>query len=158
MASFFLKNRVGNHLEKSGFILALVFVFAFFSCGKKTENADEQEPTETEKVAALRKEVIAVHDEVMPLMTDIYQLKTMLKQKVADANITSEARRRADSIFVQLDSADRGMREWMRAFSRVNTAGIPETEALNTLNAELEKIKKVKNDMIRSVEAAKSVE
>ena len=153
-----LRNHVRLSTTFRGAAVLIACLAGLLSCEKKTAADDSTGPVESEKVQALRKEVIAVHDEVMPLMTDIYQLKTKLKEKASGGNLDREARSQVDSLLVQLDSADRGMREWMRAFSKINTAGVPETDALNTLNAELQKIKKVKEDMIRSVEAAKAAQ
>lgn len=158
MRLLMLKNNVRHCLERWPSVLLLIMIFTLTACSKKPPADEEIAPEETEKVSQLRQEVIAVHDEVMPLMTDIYQLKTKLKDKVAAGDIPAGDRPRVDAILLELDSADRGMRDWMRSFSKVTTAGVPETEALSTLNGELEKIKKVKDDMIESVTAAKAFE
>jgi hypothetical protein len=123
-------------------------------CDRKQTN----EPQETKKVRALRKEVVKVHDEVMPLLTDIYQLKINLREKLSSEKPDAAKRRTVEEILIKLDSADRGMRVWMREFSKVKTEGIPEDEALEKLRDEMKKITKVKNDMIESVQAAKAVD
>ena len=152
------KSNVGHRVQHWSLVLLLVSAFALGACSKRPSADEEVAPEETEKVANLRKEVIVVHDEVMPLMTDIYQLKTKLKEKLAGGNISVEDKPRIDAILLELDSADRGMRDWMRSFSKVTTVGVPESDALHTLNEELTKIKKVKQDMIESVNAAKAFE
>jgi hypothetical protein len=140
------------------FVLLMTLVFP--GC-KPNDSADESagEPEETEKVAALRKEVLTIHDEVMPLMTDIYQLKNKLREKIKSGTaLSGEEKKRFESAILDLDSADRGMRIWMREFSEVQTTGIPEADAISNLNLELKKITKVKEDMVTSVEAAKALE
>jgi hypothetical protein len=148
--------RLGFH----AILVVLVTAFLFSGCKQKESVDDEAgEPEETEKVAALRKKVLAIHDEVMPLMTDIYQHKNKMKERLqSESTLTSEEKKRFETVLIELDSADRGMRVWMRQFSDVTTTGIPEEEAISKLNLELTKITKVKEDMVASVEAAKALD
>jgi hypothetical protein len=140
---------------RSTVILFLLFFAG--SCQKKEAN-EREAPAETEKVASLRKQVMTVHDEAMPLMTDIYQLKNKLKERLQDHSLSTERRKEFDQIIAVLDSADQGMRVWMREFSDVKTTDVPEEEAMSSLRKELEKITAVKKMMVESVAAARSAE
>jgi hypothetical protein len=147
-----------NKMVRVCWLLIFVGLATQTGCDRKQPLEEGNEPQETKKVRALRKEVVKVHDEVMPLLTDIYQLKINLREKLSSEKPDAAKRRTVEEILVKLDSADRGMRVWMREFSKVKTEGIPEDEALEKLRDEMKKITKVKNDMIESVQAAKAVD
>ena len=154
-----LKPSLHSVWSPAAFII-IILTLIFTGCGHKQKEDDQsQEPAETEKVAAYRKEVIAVHDEAMVLMTDIYQIKNKLKEKLQAGDTTSiNNRTEIEAGIARLDSASRGMRVWMREFGDVRTTGVSEEEALSNLKAEMDKITKVKHSMTESVAAAKALQ
>jgi hypothetical protein len=140
--------------------IIIIQTLIFTGCGQRQkEDGQSKEPTETENVAAYRKEVIAVHDDAMNLMSDIYQLKNQLKEKLqAGDALSNEDRTEVEVAIARLDSASQGMRVWMREFGDARTTGVSEEEALSNLKAEMEKITKVKYNMTESVAAAKALQ
>jgi hypothetical protein len=132
----------------------LLWTVLFVACQSDKEKTDGNE--ESAKVQEYRQEVIAVHDEAMPLMSDIYQLKKELQSQLADT-VSMEKSRIAEikSILLKLDSADKGMRVWMREFSKMSITNVEEAEALRALEAEMGKIRKVRDDMFSSVAVAR---
>ncbi len=135
----------------------LVFSITMLGACQKKQADDESlgTPAESEKVTALRNDVIAVHDEVMPLMSTIYTLKNSLKENLnTRPELSAVHKKQIEETIASLDSADRGMRVWMREFSKLETSGMPEDEAIAALESEMKKITKVKDDMLSSVDKA----
>jgi hypothetical protein len=145
-------------LRPTIYLIIAMCLISLFACENKKAEDEGDAPQETEKVSALRKEVIAIHDEAMPLMTEIYQSKNRLKDKLNADKASPEEKKQIEDVMSRLDSANQGMRVWMREFSDVKTTGISEDEALANLRKELDKITKVKNDMVSSAAAARAIE
>jgi hypothetical protein len=134
----------------------LLFAFGCTACQPSKEQEAEHE--ESAKVEEARQQVITVHDEAMPLMSDIYQLKKSLKNQRKDsASLTPSRTQALEDVLLRLDSADKGMRIWMREFSNVKTTDVDEDEALRNLDLEMTKIKKVRESMFSAVEDARKI-
>ena len=104
----------------------IVILFFAVSCGEKKQ-------TES-KTDALLDKVMAVHDEVMPKMSDIMRLKKELNAKVDEllaagedenSNKITELKKAIEN----LDNSNEGMMSWMREFDR-NFEGKVEEEGL----------------------------
>ena len=124
-------------------LLSIIMSSIFVSC--ENEN----------KVENKRKEVFAIHDEIMPEMGNLMKLKRETKAKIhlldslgIDAKVDE-----LNTIIQKLDEADEAMMEWMRNF-KDPTEKTSETEALDYLEEELKKIKEVKKKFNSSSEQA----
>ena len=105
----------------------------------------------------LYEEVMAVHDDVMPKMDDIYKLKRKLKEQLSSDNLASDRRKAIADAIKNLDTASEGMMEWMRNFNPLpDSAG--QEKARDYLLAEKDKIQRVKDDMLKSIETAQSLQ
>lgn len=149
--------RCATALNPAQLIAVAAAIILAFACtgrnGKEGEATEEQVPPQVEQ---LRKEVIAIHDDVMPLMTDIYKLKSALNTKIVEIPAAEMDKKKSmETLIADLDKANRGMREWMIQFSTVKIEDVPEDEAMEALKEQKRKIETVKNDMIQSVEAAR---
>lgn len=127
-------------------ILFLVLTTAAFSCQNK--NATE----------ALDKEVMSIHDEVMPKMGEIARLKRELRDQLSSATMISENRKAMlEATIVELDSANQAMMNWMHQYSPLpDSAG--EEKAKVYLLSEKERITSVKRLMLDAIERAKKVQ
>lgn len=95
-------------------------------------------------------EVMEIHDEVMPAMSDIMSLNRQLKIVGDSSARNSEA---INQLSARLENASEGMMNWMRNFNpKLETATSEET--LNYLEEEKQKIKLVKVEMEQAIEAA----
>jgi hypothetical protein len=143
---------------KNTWLLLLLLTVCCFACQqKKTAETDDTE--ETPKTAELRKKVIDVHDEAMPLMSTIFELKSKLKEGLDTARaLDGDKKKQVEEVILKLDSANQGMRIWMREFSKIKTTGITEEEATTILNLQMEKIVKVKKDMVESIKIAEEID
>jgi hypothetical protein len=121
------------------------FIFLFlliFSACKETQKSAEPEQNQ------LYKEVMAIHDQVMPEITSIHNLKKDLK--------AIEKPETKDIILHQikeLNDADEAMMTWMAAFK------VPDdkTQEEAYLLLEKEKIKQVSDLMYASMDRAKKM-
>jgi hypothetical protein len=106
----------------------------------------------------LHKEVMDVHNEVMPKMDDIFRLKESLKNKVASTpTMPDEKKKEIDGTIARLDSAGEGMMIWMRKFNPPpDSAG--QEEAKKYLENEMVKVKKVRQDILDALEQGKSLQ
>jgi predicted small lipoprotein YifL len=135
---------------KNWFILILV-AFSLAGCGQKSHDHPPEEvgdALESGGNQALYDEVMKIHDEVMPRMDEIYRKKESLKNRIADTPGMIESDKSAieDSI-TRLDQASEGMMVWMREFNPIPDS-LGEEKAREYLENEMEKIKKVREDII----------
>jgi hypothetical protein len=138
--------------------LLLACLALLWSCGQKSnsEGHDHDGGHDAEKGGnqALYDEVMKVHDEVMPKMNDIYKLKEQLKDKIANTpDMVAEKKQQIESAISRLDSASEGMMVWMRNFNPIPDS-VGAQEARDYLESEMEKIKKVSEDVRKALEEA----
>ena len=141
-------------LSKSLLPVLLVMIW---SCGQKSnDDHHDHEGHEMEEGGnqALYDEVMKVHDEVMPKMDDIYKLKGQLKERIDNTpGLAADKKKEIESIIVRLDSASEGMMVWMRKFNPLPDS-LGEEQAKEYLEGEMEKIKKVREDVRKALEDA----
>jgi hypothetical protein len=138
--------------------LLLAALVVMWGCGQKSssENHDHGGGHDAEEGGnqSLYDEVMKVHDEVMPKMNDIYKLKEQLKDKIANTpDMVAEKKQQIESTISRLDSASEGMMVWMRNFNPLPDS-VGEQEARDYLESEMEKIKKVSEDVRKALEDA----
>ena len=91
-------------------IIILLVLLTAFACRQSQQKTSDDRPT---AIAELEKEVLALHDEVMPWMSDMHKLEKQLRKR---------ARQRADSMEIlvaaanDLQRADSLMWDWMHAY------------------------------------------
>jgi len=131
--------------------LTVYFIFfslIFSACKEKATTETENTPNSKEN-KTLESQVLAIHDEVMPEMGNIHaakkQLRNVMNETQNDSLITKILQ-----LIDNLEKADEGMMDWMGKWD------VPEKdpEKTNYLQAEKNKITKVKVDMLSSIEAA----
>lgn len=121
--------------------LCIVLFTALLGCGKTQEKP-------------LYDQVMDIHDEVMPKMGDIYKLKKSFRDSIANtADMTEEKKAEIEQLIQQLDSANSSMMVWMREF---NPPDQKDKEAFQKyMESELVKVKKMREDVYKALEAAK---
>lgn len=108
------------------------------------------------QVEKLKTEVMAIHDEAMPEMGNLMNLKKPLESKIqtldsAGAN-TDELKR----LIHNLEEADEAMMEWMRNYKDPSPE-MSKEEALKYLQNKMESIREVKQKINSSKAAAETV-
>lgn len=144
-------------------LLLISISIVILSCGQKSHDHDDHEHGAGDAVEesgnqALYDEVMKIHDEVMPKMDDIFRIKEELKNKIANTpDMVEEKKKEIESTISKLDSASEGMMVWMRNFNPLPDS-LGEQQAKEYLENEMEKVKKVKDDVLEALEDAKDGE
>ena len=120
--------------------LSILFLLGFTSCsgGKDIE--------------AMDREILVLHDEVMPLMVDMKKKRTLLEEKSMGIDSTQMATFR-DAIR-DLKIAEDGMWDWMNQYKKPE---IPSDEALKYLENQKETIQQVSESMKKSLSHAEDL-
>ena len=85
------------------YTMAALLVFAIAGCG------NEKKAQEAEQVQ-LRSELMAAHDEVMPMMGELTSLAGQLKQILqADSTLAADVRAQMETAVAQMTEAEEGM-------------------------------------------------
>lgn len=107
-------------------------------------------------ISNLQKDVMALHDSLMPAMSKLMHLKRELKIRLQDANMENEYSRAMRDAVVLLENADSAMMTWMRSY-KTNYEGMQEGEIKNYLVNEKQQINEVKQKMTESMQKAISI-
>jgi hypothetical protein len=141
--------------------LLFIFLMIAWGCKEKShqhEGHDATAPdvTETSGNQELYNEVMKIHDEVMPKMNDIHTTKQNLREKLEKTpNIDAAEKQKIEAMIAKLDSANEGMMVWMRQFNPLPDS-LGEERAREYLEDEMEKVKKVREDILIALEKAKA--
>ncbi len=132
----------------------LFILFAFVACNQGRERAEETED-----------EVMAIHDEVMPKMQDILNLKKQLSAKLLEldslqqegvsSNTLAEQKMKALELSRDLTLADSLMMDWMYQYRGDSAKALPTGDALLYFRLEKDKISDVQKRTNQSLEAAR---
>jgi hypothetical protein len=120
--------------------LAILFASMLMSCSK-TEDKQKK----------MIDDVMAVHDEVMPKMDEIMNLKSSLDSAVRVSPDSLKAR----ELYVNLDSADVKMMDWMEKYNPDQVKGKSADEVTKYYENEKNKITEVRELTNASIEQAK---
>ncbi|HYF66611.1 MAG TPA: hypothetical protein VD884_00685 [Ohtaekwangia sp.] len=140
-------------MKQSCIFLVLMISMCMNACQQKANDSKASEPYQEESGnQALYDEVIRVHDEVMPKMSDMYVLKQKLTAKMD--SVSAEKKAELKSTIQRLDSASNAMNVWMRQFDpKPDSAGVE--EARQYLESEMKKINKVKAETLKAIDEAR---
>ena len=138
----------------------LIFLAMVAACGssESTEASSETDVAANTPEAELTEKVMGIHDEAMARMGEIYQLSKGLEAQLDSLLKTKDDGRVQElrTALSDLNEADQGMREWMRAYDP--SAADPSAEgAMQYLESEFTKIKQVQKAMDKSIAQAQQM-
>jgi len=148
-----------------GRCILLILCFLALSCGNNKDKERAGEVKETvlseDEMTSIQKQhedslysvVMGIHDEIMPKMQDIFNIKTALEDKLSNNDINNDS---LVLIINQLEQAEAGMLNWMRSFQPDKTVG--HDSLMQYYRSEKEKIENVKGDIETSLEKVKSMQ
>ena len=124
---------------KSLFLNLIVLLLVAVSCGEKKNTESKTE--------ALRDKVMAIHDEVMPKLSDIMKLKKELNSKIDELVAAGEADNAAridelEKAVEDLENSHDGMMNWMREYNP-DFEGMVQEEVMDYLGDQKTKIENV---------------
>ncbi len=94
-------------------------------------------------------EMMALHDNVMPKMSEINKISRELKKM---ENIPVELQAEVQNMLTTLDKADEGMMNWMAGFSKYNTNTYSHEDLMKAYDQEMEAGKAVEEAILGSIE------
>lgn len=133
-------------------------VFLLFLVATATACSNEQK----EQKDALMAEVMAAHDEVMPKMGELRKTAKALQAKadslgaLTDQDFSAEINTLRQTA-KRIEDANEVMMEWMRQFEMPDNEA-PIAEVLVYLKDQKEKIDKVKDEMLKSLEEGNALQ
>jgi hypothetical protein len=141
-------------------LYSLILLMQLTACKDKTSNGHEDhDATASDQVAVggnqeLYNEVMKIHDEVMPKMNDLYSMKQELKKTLAKPKLSEADKIKTEAMISKLDSASESMMVWMREFQPIPDS-LGEEKAREYLETEMEKVKKVRENILEALQQAK---
>ena len=139
--------------------LAVAVAILVVSCGGSPSEQNQQEnPTALEEQRW--EELMAVHDEVMPKMSEINRLSRSLREyKENQEAIDPQVEQRIDAALEDLSTAEEKMWDWMNNLKQLD--GLREQqsheEVMDYLKEEKDAIHQVRNDMLGAIEEAQKI-
>jgi len=147
--------------------LAIIFVLlslmlAGSSCSSKEGKSTEPETEDVDEVSAQKQkevelydEVISIHDELMPKIQEIADLRMRVSEKLdsVDREQDPELVENLSTVILELDSAEEGMMNWMRNFKSTNDT-LEHQLVMNYLDGEKKKIAEVREIMLNAIQTA----
>ena len=126
----------------------VLLLLLLISCNSGPSEATQQEELEAN--------VMAIHDDAMAKMGDIYKLRRnlrSLRDTLAAHQTDSTTLRALQQQIDELNQADEVMMVWMRNYSAPDT--LQQEEAMAYLQQELKKIERVQTVMDSTIQAAR---
>ena len=130
-------------MKWSYFFLFLLIIPSLMSC-----------ETERQK---LHKEVIAIHDEVMPMIPDIKKNKSKIAEMIKSANEAKDTvnQIKCEKAYYLLNQADEAMFGWMAQFADHNPdESVADDKAIEILNEQKESATRMRDLMLKNVKEA----
>lgn len=126
-------------------VYAFLALALITSCKEEVTEAQKDLSDKISQYDALKKEAMEVHDDVMPKMGTLMELKGQLKEQAQDSTMNSEYAVAQE----KLQEAHDGMMEWMRDYSDKFPYGTPAPETLEALNQKMpileQEVKEIKD-------------
>lgn len=123
--------------------------------------------TDEDAVKQAENDVFAIHDEVMPRVSDVLKLRKQLNQRISSLDSTQasgsaagtlrtdEEKEQARLLSRNLTNADSLMMDWMSRYNGDTLAKLPPADALRYLSEQKDKITDVKTKLNTSIGQAR---
>lgn len=115
----------------------------------------------------LEKEVMMIHDAVMPKMGQLVSLESAISKRITQLDSIAQKNpkdtsaqaslKKALQLSTQLKKADDGMMDWMHQYKGDSLKKLAPEEAIKALTNEKIKIEQVSDDMLKSIENAQKL-
>jgi hypothetical protein len=133
------------------FLLILGFGLLFIGPGCNSEGSNDNQS----ETLLLEKEVLAIHDEVMPRMSEIEELRSALKDEAMNASLDSTYLQAIHESMKALEAGDSLMWDWMHNYNKPENLSVDSLKVY--LTAEKEKIAGVSTSMKNAIADAQGL-
>lgn len=130
---------------------SLIIALAIVGCQKSEHvHHDEGNATESDSTnTILYNQVMDIHDEVMPKMEALYNMKKDIQAKI-EANPPASEKKELEAKIAEIDFASVMMEDWMHEFNP--PADTTDKEQIRAyLESEMVKVKRVKEAMLQAL-------
>lgn len=150
-------------MKNTIYIIAIAML-AFASCKNEVTAEEKALATQIENYDALMTEAMEVHDEIMPKMGELMELKGELLANQPES-ISQESYMEEVSIAAEnLKASHDGMMTWMKDYSEKFPYGDPSPETkeaidekMPVLEKEVEEIKQLRDKTMQAIDDAKAL-
>ena len=139
----------------------LYMLLAFTSCQSKTEEHQHHHGStakvvaETDSVGRLEQEILAIHDSIMPQMSELMRLKKAVSAKIEAAK-DEAGRKEGLAVSSELEQADQAMMSWMNQYNGDTLKKLQPAQAMTYLRDQHGKVKDMGQIMQVSISHAKA--
>lgn len=144
-------------MNKLTFIFGIMVVFSV-SCGtKKEENGEviDEQLSEQEQQQQIYDEVMGLHDELMPKMKDIFDLRSEILEKADSLEGIGKSSDDLMQKISDLEAGEEAMMDWMRNFQSLPEQ-TPHDSIMSYMILQREKIMAVQEKIKQVMEAGRS--
>lgn len=138
------------------FLLALTLAACKPKSGEQEAEVEEQniDRGNLQTQQAEWEEVMAIHDEVMPKMSEVERLKTALQAELPEAE--GDRRTKVERIIGDLEAADQAMWDWMYGLKQLDNLrdSLEHPRIMDYLASEKKDVTEVKQKIERAIKNA----
>lgn len=131
-------------------VLFALFFFLLSACQSRQNEREDHTGAQKGPVAVLEDQVLAIHDSIMPAMSELLKLKKAVAaqtQKQPQERVREQGR----AIGRRLDEADEGMMSWMNQYDGDSLRKLDEAKALAYLRDQHIRVLRVRDQMRQSI-------
>jgi hypothetical protein len=143
-------------MKHRGQIILIVLLILATACGKShTHEQGHEHVTGDSTNTALNEKVMGIHDEVMPKMQDLYNLKIKLQDTLAHSkSMAAEKKAEIQALILALDSTSTAMMDWMHHFNPEVSKDQEKTREY--LETQIEAINRIKEQTAEVIERGRA--
>jgi hypothetical protein len=141
-------------------LFAILFISSLIMVSCKQKSNADQGPTlpKDATVETYEAEILKIHDEAMPMMSELNQLETQVRNIRIEASKSDEGSSALpdgiDDVLQSLKTSQNAMLDWMEYYSAMRTK-LEQDVMMSFMQAELQKVAVVKKKMEESISKAK---
>ncbi len=147
---------------KNTFYIIAIAILTLTSCKNEATTEEKALAAQIESYDALMTEAMEVHDEIMPKMGELMELKGEITEKAETGELSDQTA--ISSTAEELKASHDGMMTWMKDYSEKFPYGEPSPETKETLEEkmpvleqEVEEIKQLRDQTMKAIENAKAL-
>lgn len=146
--------------------LGLLVMIALMGCQNNSTSENEQKETLTQDEqnhmakVNMEKEVMEIHDAIMPKNSDLKRIERQLNQYLEEnATVDQEKKKEIEAMTQKLNQAHKGMMDWMAGYGSTSSkfSEMEQSAVMEALKKEKAKIQKVSDNMERALEEGKTM-
>ncbi|OIN59073.1 hypothetical protein BLX24_12765 [Arsenicibacter rosenii] len=136
-------------------------LLAFTACQSKTEQHEHHHGgaakvvAEIDSVGQLEQEILAIHDSIMPQMSELMRLKKTVSAKI-EATKDEAVKKGGLAVSGELEQADQAMMSWMNQYNGDTLKKLQPAQAMAYLRDQHGKVTEMRRTMHTSIDHAKA--